>query len=136
LIAVDTSALIAIAQQEAGFAPMRLLMAQSRCMISVAVLLEAHLVLRGRGIVDPDLFLAGVRQMPTVRIADLSLPHFHAARDAFDRYGKGRGHPAQLNYGDCMSYAVAKVADVPLLYVGRDFALTDIASALNPDRLP
>lgn len=49
------------------------------------------------------------------------------ALSALARYGKGRGHPAQLNFGDCFSYACAKFADVPLLYVGSDFAHTDLA---------
>lgn len=49
------------------------------------------------------------------------------AIDAMARYGKGRGHPAQLNFGDCFSYACAKAAGVPLLYVGDDFAKTDLA---------
>ena len=46
------------------------------------------------------------------------------------RYGKGSGHPAQLNFGDCMSYAVAKSLRLPLLFVGDDFARTDIESVL------
>lgn len=46
---------------------------------------------------------------------------------AFERYGKGRGHPAQLNMGDCFAYACAKALGVPLLYSGNDFALTDLA---------
>jgi ribonuclease VapC len=54
--------------------------------------------------------------------------HWATAADAFLRFGKGR-HPARLNYGDCMTYATARVADVPLLYVGDDFAQTDIPSA-------
>jgi ribonuclease VapC len=45
---------------------------------------------------------------------------------AFSRYGKGRGHPAQLNMGDCFAYAVAQSRDMPLLYKGNDFAQTDI----------
>lgn len=49
------------------------------------------------------------------------------AISAMARYGKGRGHPAQLNFGDCFSYACAKAAGVPLLYVGSDFARTDLA---------
>lgn len=48
------------------------------------------------------------------------------ALDAFARYGKGR-HPAKLNFGDCFSYAGARSANVPLLYVGSDFAQTDLA---------
>jgi Uncharacterized protein conserved in bacteria len=49
-----------------------------------------------------------------------------AALDAFARYSKGR-HPAKLNFGDCFSYAGAKAAGLPLLYVGNDFAQTDLA---------
>lgn len=45
---------------------------------------------------------------------------------AFSRYGKGRGHPAQLNMGDCFAYAVARTRDMPLLYKGNDFLHTDI----------
>ena len=52
------------------------------------------------------------------------------AANAAEHYGKGTGHPAQLNFGDCISYAVAKHLGVPLLYKGNDFALTDIESAL------
>jgi ribonuclease VapC len=52
------------------------------------------------------------------------------ALDAFDRYGKGRGHPAQLNMGDCFAYACARVEGAPLLYKGDDFGRTDILAAL------
>ena len=54
--------------------------------------------------------------------------HFGAAVEAWLRFGKGR-HPAALNFGDCMSYAVAKVANTPLLFVGEDFPQTDIEIA-------
>jgi ribonuclease VapC len=54
--------------------------------------------------------------------------HWRAAQDALMRFGKGR-HPASLNLGDCMSYAVARVADEPLLFIGDDFTRTDIAPA-------
>ncbi len=50
-----------------------------------------------------------------------------AALDAFDRYGKGRGHPAQLNMGDCFAYGCARVLGMPLLYKGDDFSRTDLA---------
>ena len=50
-----------------------------------------------------------------------------AAQDAFERYGKGQGHPAQLNMGDCFAYACARHWGVPLLYKGDDFAQTDMA---------
>jgi len=50
----------------------------------------------------------------------------NTALDAFARYGKGRGHPAQLNLGDCFAYAVAKNLQIPLLFKGNDFSKTDI----------
>ena len=53
----------------------------------------------------------------------------HVALEAFARYGKGRGHPARLNLGDCFIYAQAKVAGASLLYKGDDFSKTDIESA-------
>jgi ribonuclease VapC len=91
--------------------------------------LEAHLVLSGRNQVDARDFIDALAAMPNLEVVALASPHFRAARDAFERYGKGRGHPAQLNFGDCLSYAVAKVAGVPLLFVGDDFRHTDIAAA-------
>lgn len=61
----------------------------------------------------------------TVWEADDSL--LEELAEAHLRYGKGSGHPARLNLGDCFSYAMAKRNGVPLLYKGRDFALTDLA---------
>ena len=54
------------------------------------------------------------------------------ALDAHDRFGKGR-HPARLNMGDCFAYACARTRNVPLLFKGEDFALTDVAVALSAD---
>lgn len=52
------------------------------------------------------------------------------AADAFARYGRGTGHPAALNFGDCISYATAKHLDCPLLFKGDDFRHTDVKVAL------
>lgn len=57
-----------------------------------------------------------------------------AAVQAFERYGKGRGHPASLNMADCLIYAAAKINDAPLLFIGNDFTHTDIKSALADPR--
>ena len=54
--------------------------------------------------------------------------HVRAALDAFERFGRGR-HPAALNFGDCLSYATARLSGYPLLYVGDDFSRTDIEAA-------
>jgi len=53
------------------------------------------------------------------------------AYDAFRRFGKEHGHPAQLNFADCAAYALAKSLSMPLLYIGRDFAQTDVVPALR-----
>jgi len=53
------------------------------------------------------------------------------AADAFERYGRGSGHPARLNFGDCLVYAAAKALDAPLLFKGGDFRATDITAALQ-----
>lgn len=63
-----------------------------------------------------------------VELTHFGEPHLRAAIKAYLKYGKGR-HPAKLNYGDCMSYAAARIVDRPLLYVGNDFARTDIEAA-------
>jgi len=63
-----------------------------------------------------------------VPIADA---HASAAIDAFARYGKGQGHPAQLNMSDCFAYAVAAGHGAAMLYTGHDFAHTDIRPALQ-----
>jgi len=66
---------------------------------------------------------------PRLRVLTFDRTLFESARTAFDRYGRGY-HRAKLNFGDCMSYAVAKYHDAPLLFKGDDFPLTDIRAAL------
>ena len=124
---IDTSAVLAWLKNE----PERervvaALEAHPVCRISAVSLLEAHIVVRGRehpamiGKLQRFLEEVGAVVMPfderQARIADM----------AFLRYGKGQGHPARLNFGDCAVYALAKSLDEPLLFVGNDFAQTDI----------
>jgi ribonuclease VapC len=54
----------------------------------------------------------------------------HIARQAYRDYGRGSGHPARLNFGDCFAYALARATGEPLLFKGDDFRHTDIASAV------
>lgn len=54
------------------------------------------------------------------------------ARGAHRDFGRGSGHPARLNFGDCFAYALATQTGQPLLYVGNDFAATDLPPALGP----
>lgn len=96
--------------------------------IGAPTLLETGMVavgafdLHGRALVSQ--FLEHWR----VVVAPFDDRHRRVATDAFLRFGKGR-HPAALNFGDCISYATAKVAGAPLLFVGDDFAKTDVAVA-------
>jgi ribonuclease VapC len=64
----------------------------------------------------------------SVAVAQFDARHASVALEAFARYGKGR-HPARLNFGDCMTYATASVAELPLLFVGDDFSQTDLKPA-------
>ena len=64
------------------------------------------------------------------RTVDVDAAQASLARDADIRFGKGTGHPAQLNFGDLFSYSLAKSRGIPLLFKGDDFAQTDILSAL------
>lgn len=98
--------------------------------ISAATLVEAAIVADGTR--DPvrsarfDAIIDGLAP----EIVPLSAEHAALARQAYRDYGRGSGHPARLTLGDCFSYALAKQRREPLLYVGEDFAHTDIASAL------
>ena len=74
-----------------------------------------------------DLFL----QRFSAPVLGLDAEAAETALAAARRYGKGSGHPAQLNFGDCLVYAVAKYRDLPLLFVGDDFRHTDITPALK-----
>ena len=77
---------------------------------------------RGPQLVEQFLLDQGVQILPFDGF------HWRVAVKAFFRYGKGR-HPAALNYGDCMTYASARLAGMPLLFTGNDFAQTDIPPA-------
>jgi ribonuclease VapC len=129
VIAVDTSALVAILLGEpeaAGFA--QAITEAERCFMSAANVLEASMVMIGRRspeiarAIDDFIARRGIEIVPLDEAQSL------AGREAFVRFGKGR-HPAGLNFGDCMSYALAKTRGLPLLYKGADFTKTDIAAA-------
>lgn len=125
-LAIDTSALISILNEEPTSAAMEAALSSSTgAVISTASLLEAAMVASVRlGFDGPDALdrvcaSAGIIAMP---VDDLQLA---LARDAFIMFGKGR-HPAALNFGDCFSYALATHFDVPLLCTGNDFVRTGI----------
>lgn len=134
MIVVDTSALIAIATREPEAAAFNRIVSEAgTALIGAPTFLETGMILsRGLASEDIDYFIRSLTTGLTVKAIDFSSEMFAAARLAFRRYGKGQGHPAQLNFGDRMSYAVAKVYDVPLLYKGNDFSATDLRPAHRP----
>jgi ribonuclease VapC len=129
LIALDTSAIVAVALGEPEREKFREIILAQQCLIGAPTLFECHLVLRPNR--NPRRFESFRRLIgrPHIRVEPFTDETYDLAAAAFDRYGRGCGHPAKLNFGDCMAYAVAKAHGVPLLYKGDDFAHTDIASA-------
>ena len=128
---VDSSALIAILREEAGFELLRskLVFADEPVRLSSAGLLETAIVVDGKR--DP----AASRRFDDlivefqIEVVPFTYEHAKLAREAYRDFGKGSGHPAKLNFGDCMAYALARSERQPLLYVGNDFAETDIEAA-------
>ena len=124
---VDASALVAIVLREDGWKRLlAALDAAEEVAIGAPTLTETAIVLEAKG-VAPTVLPA---VLDAAGIAVLPYTHDHArlAAQAFRRFGRGR-HPASLNFGDCISYAVADAASAPLLYVGDDFARTDVRTA-------
>jgi ribonuclease VapC len=126
---LDTSAVVAVMKEEPGCERLEDAIASARLVaIGTPTLFETALIsVRLYDLPGRSLLARFLEEESIVRIP-FQEDHWRAAADAFVRYGKGR-HSARLNYGDCMTYAIAKVADEPLLFVGDDFAKTDLAVA-------
>ena len=126
---LDASALIAIALDE----PEReMLVAKINAVDAIAVgaptLVEAGIVLSARARQDASAVLVELLAVADAVIIEFGQGHWRVAVSAWGRFGKGR-HPAGLNFGDCLAYAAAHVANEPLLAKGNDFARTDIPLA-------
>lgn len=130
MIVVDTSAIMAILNGEPEAAAITDLLSLADDLIMAApTKFELLMVAVGRK-EEPgrDMAEALLAQFNMV-VAPWTDEHARLAADAFLRFGKGR-HKAALNFGDCMSYALAKSVDAPLLFKGNDFAETDVKAAL------
>lgn len=127
---VDSSALVAILMVEPEARRLTTAIAKSAVRrLPASCLVETSILMLSRGgedgVRDLDLYLARSR----MEIVPLTESQAGLARDAFRRFGKGR-HPAKLNFGDCMAYAVAKETGDELLFKGDDFSQTDVVAAL------
>lgn len=127
---IDTSALIAIMSDEPERRHFNQLIevAATTC-ISAASLLETRMILFARSGENAILALDAFLLKSGMSVVEVSPRIADIAFDAYRRFGKGTGHGAALNYGDCFSYALAKYLDAPLLFKGNGFSQTDIAAA-------
>lgn len=132
---IDTSAIVAIVRGEAESAVLARWIqgAESRRM-SAATYAETAAVIDGQRNPQLSAALDHLLRQLRVEIVPFTPGQAALARDAYQRFGKGSGHPAQLNLGDCFAYALARDLGEPLLYKGRDFALTDIEQRTVPIR--
>ena len=127
MIAIDTSALMAIVLNEAeADACAAMLEAEDHLLISAGTIAEALIVAGRRNVGEEVEQLIDGLALEIVSVTPASARRI---AKAYEKWGKGI-HPAALNFGDCFAYEVAKEHDCRLLYVGQDFARTDIEGAL------
>ncbi len=126
---LDSSAVIAIVFQEQGYERLVYqLTSAEEVGIGAPTLVECGIVLSARLNQDARGLLARFLEEAGVTVVPFTAAHYGIAVGAWLKYGKGR-HPAGLNFGDCLAYAVARVADMPLLCQGDDFRQTDLLLA-------
>lgn len=127
---VDTSALAALVVREEGHETVgdKLAAASTVAGIGTPTIVELGIVLSARLGRDARTLVAQLLGQLDIAEVLFGEAHWREAVGAFWRFGKGR-HPAGLNFGDCLSYAVARLANQPLLFVGDDFTHTDITAA-------
>lgn len=126
---LDSSAVVAILFQEPGYeVVLEKLITAVEVGIGAPTLVECSIVLSARLKQDARGLLARFLAEANVTIIPFTDAHYGTAVSAWLKYGKGR-HPASLNFGDCLAYAVARLTAIPLLCVGDDFPQTDLLLA-------
>jgi ribonuclease VapC len=125
-VIVDASALLAVIFREKGFEELLermvaapLLAAGAPTLAETGIVLHARLGESSRGTLERFLDELEIEEIPFEQV------HWREAVEAFRRFGKGQ-HPAALNFGDCMAYAVSRLTGEPLLFTGADFSKTDV----------
>ena len=128
---VDSSALLAILREERealefiqaiGSAPI--------CRISAGTLLETMIVADARADAFAGRKLEDFVQTARMLVESVTEEHARIGRAAYRDFGRGSGHPPQLNFGDCFAYALAKTTGEALLFKGNDFGETDVRAAI------
>lgn len=130
---VDTSALIAILRREPGSSIYEIAMNEAdRISISAATYLELSIVVDSRKQPALSREIDDLLERFSVIIEPVTPEQASIARQAYRDYGRGSGHPANLNFGDCFSYALARDKREPILFKGDDFIHTDLRPAATP----
>jgi ribonuclease VapC len=131
-VIVDSSALIAISRGKPESAVcFRALLDSLLTRIAAANWLEATIVVDGWRDPEASRELDALIERSKVVVEPVTVHQTRTAREAYRRFGRGSGHPARLNFGDCFAYALAKDLDEPLLFVGQDFIHTDVRRVLD-----
>jgi len=132
---IDASAIVAILTREPDADALADCLEKARAPITSPIaVVEAVLGIRRKRHASVAEAEADVREfLETAGVATVSITEFETpvTLNAYARYGKGMGHPAQLNMGDCFAYAVARNHHTTLLFKGEDFNKTDIRSAMT-----
>lgn len=129
---VDSSAMIAILRDESEALACAQAIAEATVRrISAVNFVETAAVIDGSRDPVASRRLNDLLREARFVIEPVSEAQAHIARDAYRDFGRGSGHPARLNFGDCFAYALAKAISEPLLFKGDDFSRTDIESALR-----
>lgn len=127
---VDTSAILTILLREPEAGAFEELVASDPfARMSAASYLEAGIVIDNRGITVNSRILDGWVAAAELVIEPVTAEQAQIARQAYRDFGRGSGHPARLNFGDCLAYALAKAHDDVLLFKGDDFLHTDVRPA-------
>lgn len=127
---IDASALLAILQREPERRPFLEAIASAEMRrLSAATYLEAGIVVDMSGRPIARASLDRLLERLGITIEPVTASQARIAREAYRNFGRGSGHPARLNYGDCFAYALARELDEPILYKGTDFGSTDIRYA-------
>lgn len=128
---VDTSAILALAFGEDMAAQIFDVLASPEIKrMSAANLFEALAVVDRRNDQDAIRLVEESIARFEIVVESVTTEQVDIARAAWNRFGKGTGHPASLNFGDCFAYALATERDEPLLFIGNDFVHTDLRAAM------
>ena len=126
MIVLDSSILVGIIKEESGSMRLLNVLSDDECAIGAPTLVETRAWCATNMAGRLSRWLEDFVDGPGVSIIPFGREMADAASEAFITFGRASGHPARLNFGDCMAYAVSRVLRAPLLFKGNDFARTDV----------